>query len=229
MIKLKDAELISLLPPCIKNNADVQAISYAYRMAMKNIFQYSRWVMLYANIDEIPDRILDLLALETRAQYYEESMKTEVKRDIIRKTIAWYVMGGTVYAVEEMARTVFGEGNVVEWYQFGGVPGEFYIETSEEFSPDIVRRFNEIIDKVKNKRAKLTKVEVKRRSRQNTYLAAHSRGYFHVVLHDDGLNKVWIRQSVAMHSRRTGRIAISDRKMREENERNGGKICLAMP
>lgn len=219
MIKLKDAELISLLPPCIKNNADVQAISYAYRMAMKNIFQYSRWVMLYANIDEIPDRILDLLALEIRAQYYEESMKTEVKRDIIRKTIAWYVMGGTVYAVEEMTRTVFGEGNVVEWYQFGGAPGEFYIETSEEFSPDTVRRFNEVIDKVKNKRSRLKKVVVNRKNRQNLYLVAHSRRHCHVVLHDNGLNNVWIRQAMAVHNRRIGEIIVTDVGITE----NGGE------
>lgn len=223
MIKLKDAELISILPPYIKSSADVQSISYAYRMAMQNIFRYSRWTMLYANISELPDAILDLLALEVRAQYYEESMETEVKRDIIRKSIAWYIMGGTVYAVEEMVRAVFGEGRVVEWYQFGGNPGEFYIETNEEFSPDIVRRFNEIIDKVKNKRSKLTKVVVKRKNQQNIYLAAYSRKYSHVVLHDNGLNNVWIRQAVAIHNRKTGVIVVTDVGIHEEMTESGGK------
>ena len=222
MIKLKDAELISVLPSCIKSNVDVQAISYAYRMAMQNLFRYSRWTMLYANIDELPDNILDLLALEIRAQYYEESMETKTKRDIIRGALVWYVTGGTVYAVEEMTQTVFGEGNVVEWYEFGGKPGEFYIETNEEFSPDVIRRFNEIIDKVKNKRSKLTKVVVKRKSQQNIYLAVHSRGYAHVVLYDNGLNNVWIRQSVTRHNRKIGAIVVTEGVL-EETMENGGK------
>lgn len=219
MIKLRDAELISVLPPYFKDNVDVQAISYAYRMATKNIFQYAKWIMLYGNVEELPDVILDLLALEIRAPYYEEALRTEIKRDIIRKAFSWYVMGGTVYAVEEMARTVFGEGKVVEWYQFGGAPGEFYIETNEEFSPDTVRRFNEVIDKVKNKRSRLKKVVVNRKNRQNLYLVAHSRRHCHVVLHDNGLNNLWIRQAMAVHNRRIGEIIVTDVGITE----NGGE------
>lgn len=91
MIRLQDAELISVLPYYIKSDTDVQAISYAFKMAMQNAFRYSRWIMLYANVDELPHDILDLLALELRAQYYEESMDIEIKRNFIYPDNSGYI------------------------------------------------------------------------------------------------------------------------------------------
>lgn len=210
MIRLQDAELISVLPYYIKSDTDVQAISYAFKMAMQNAFRYSRWIMLYANVDELPHDILDLLALELRAQYYEESMDIEIKRNIIKKSISWYVTGGTVAAIEEMVQAVFGEGNVVEWYQFGGTPGTFYIETNEELSPDIVIRFNEIIDKVKNKRSQLEKVVVKRKNPSFLYLAAYSRCNPHVIIRDNGLNNVRHFLRISVHSRSIRYVVVKD-------------------
>ena len=40
MIKLQEAELTSVLPAYIKENTDVQAISYAFQMGMRKFSQY---------------------------------------------------------------------------------------------------------------------------------------------------------------------------------------------
>lgn len=209
MIKLQEAELVSVLPHYIKKDVDVQAISYAYRTAMGKMFLFARKSMLYANIDELPDDVLDLLALELRAQYYEESMDIKTKQNIIKNAILWYVTGGTVAATEQMVQIVFGKGKVVEWYQFDGIPGTFYIETNEELSPDIVSRFNEIVDKVKNKRSRLIKVVVMRENWQRLYLTSYSRTSPHVVIKDSGLNNVWQRMKICVHSRKIGHAILS--------------------
>lgn len=163
MIRLSEAELTSVLPNYIKSDVDVQAISYAYRLGMQKLLSYSVLSELYGNIDKLPDAILDLLALELRSQYYDESMAVEIKRNIIRNSLAWYAKGGTVSAVQEMVQTVFGEGRVVEWFDFGGDPGTFHVETDSELSPDGLSKFQKVIEQVKNSRSHLTNVRIKRK------------------------------------------------------------------
>lgn len=102
MIKLQEAELTSVLPAYIKENTDVQAISYAFQMGMRKFSQYVASSALYGNIDTLPEFLLDLLSIETRCQYYEESLPIEIKREMIRNSLAWYFKSGTVSAVEEL-------------------------------------------------------------------------------------------------------------------------------
>ena len=64
MIKYKDGEMISVLPPILSSEPDIAAISYAYKMAMSKIIDLSVTVSLYANIDQMDEDILDLMALE---------------------------------------------------------------------------------------------------------------------------------------------------------------------
>lgn len=163
MIKFKEAELTSVLPYYIKNDVDVEAISYAYKMGMQKLLSFSLLSELYGNIDNLPDSILDLLALELRSQYYDESMDTTIKRNIIRNSLAWYAKGGTVSAVQEMVQTVFGEGKVQEWFEFGGEPGTFFVETDSELSPDGLNKFQEVIEQVKNSRSHLINVMITRK------------------------------------------------------------------
>ncbi|MEG7531674.1 MAG: phage tail protein I [Hungatella sp.] len=190
MIRLHEAELTSVLPPYIKEDPDIQAISYSFKMAFVKLLQYARMASLYADIDILPENILDLLGLELQSQYYDETMGVDVKRGIIKHSLAWYTRGGTVSAVNEMVQTVFGEGRTVEWYEFGGVPGTFYIDTNTELSKDTVKQFNDIIDKVKNKRSHLINVRVNRKIQEDIYIASHNRKTPHAIIKDSGLNNV---------------------------------------
>lgn len=182
MIKLSDAELISLLPSFFKENTDMQALSYAIKKGMEKMLAYSALSALYANIDGLPNEIIDLLALEFKSQYYDESMDIDIKRDIIKNSIAWYAKGGSVSAVDEMIQTVLGEGEVVEWFKYNGKPGTFYIKTSTELSPDAIKRFNEIINKVKNIRSHLTSVEINREIKNTCYAAVFNCCIPHIIV-----------------------------------------------
>ncbi|MGL5435985.1 MAG: phage tail protein [Lachnospiraceae bacterium] len=183
MIKLTDAELASVWPVYMKQNADAMAISYAFQQGMTKMLAFARKSSLYSNIDELPEELLDLLALELKSQYYDESMDIGIKRNIIKNSLAWYAKGGTVAAANEMIQTVFGSGKVVEWPEFDGEPGTFSIDTKGELSPDVISLFNNILDKVKNKSATLVNVKISREIEQSLYLGVHARRIPHVVIH----------------------------------------------
>lgn len=212
MIKLRDAGLISVLPPSIKEDSDVQAVSYAFQMGMQKMLDLANLSSVLANIDELPEKILDLLAIEMRSQYYDESMDIEIKRNIIKNSLAWYAKGGTVSAVDEMIQTVFGEGEVVEWFDFNGEPGTFYIETNAELSPDTISQFNEIIDNVKNMKSQLIDVRVNRKIPQQLYIKTCSRNIPHIIVKDNGLNNVRHTVYTTVKTVKMGHIIIKERE-----------------
>ena len=187
MIKLVDAEPASLWPAYIRENPDAMAFSYALQMGVGKMLSFARLSSLIVNIDDLPEDILDLLALELRSQYYDETMDLIVKRVIIKNSLIWHAKGGTVEAVNEMIQTVFGQGRAVEWMEFDGEPGTFHIETGRELSPEVIRQLKEVLDKVKNKSSTMTSVVIKRGIKGNIYLANHTRRTPHVVIREGEL------------------------------------------
>lgn len=163
MIKITDGGPKDLLPPVLKNEPKMQALSYAIERAMRRLLTFSRRTLMYAAIDEQPENILDYMAIESRAQYYDESMDIETKRAIIKNSLAWYLKAGTQESVDDLIRTVFGEGRSVPWYEFedgSGTPGTFDIITGAQMEPMMYERFARIIEKAKNKSSVLRYIAV---------------------------------------------------------------------
>lgn len=177
MIKYSDAELISVLPPYLKNSADVQAVSYAFRMAMSKVIRFSVTTSLYANVDNLDEDLLDLMALELRTQYYDEDMDIQTKRKLIKNTLAWYKKAGTPAAVAELVAVAFGEGKVEEWFEYGGDPYMFRIVTNASLTPEMNALFDQMIKKVKNTRSHLESITIIRTIRQTLYAGVGRTSY----------------------------------------------------
>ena len=153
MIKLFDSGPKDLLPSNLVD-ADEIAISYAIQMAMQKLQTFMKRTRLYGDIDSVPEEILDLMALELRTQYYDETLEIEKKRELIRNTLAWYEKAGTTAAVEQMVATVFSGANVIEWQDMPEdeepEPGTFAVEVIDNDSAgDRYKELRQIIKNVK--------------------------------------------------------------------------------
>ena len=165
MIKLQEGELLDLLPSSLKNDTGMICLSYALKMAMKRLLAYERSAMTQNFVDSLPEKILDVLAVELRSPYYLDSMEISVKREIIKNTLIWHTKAGTASAVSEMIGIVFGEGSVVEWPDFDEppyTPGTFDIVTNAQMTEDITEFFMAVIERVKNERSHVRRVLIHR-------------------------------------------------------------------
>ena len=163
MTNFEESEISQILPVSLKYLPEVKAISYAIGNAMGKLIQYSHLASVYAAIDILPEDILDLLATELRTQYYDSNMDIERKRDIIKKTLLWHDRAGTPSAVKELVEVIFGEGQITEWFEYGGNPYRFKIKTNALLTPNMSEEFSVIIRKVKNTRSHLEAIEIERR------------------------------------------------------------------
>lgn len=170
MIKLKDAQIAQILPDIFSQEPEVQALSFAINNAARRLLSYCENISVYAVIDTEPDDVLDMLAVELNTQYYDASLPIERKRELIKNTLVWYMTSGTPSAVEELIATTFGEGEVVEWFEYGDLPYWFKIITNAQLTPDIMDRFAAIINRVKNVRSHLRTIEAQRTVEQPEYI-----------------------------------------------------------
>lgn len=156
MVDIKNSSITDILPENFKYDPKVMALGYALGKAVKRVCDYADKTSLFASIDTLPEDIIDILAIELRTQYYDESMPLEQKRELVKNTMPWYNRAGTTGAVQEMVNTVFGTGRVLEWYDTDDAPGTFKISTPRTINPDLVALFNSVVDNVKNVRSHLS-------------------------------------------------------------------------
>lgn len=175
MINLKDGELADVSP--FKGDPKNDAFSYAIKKMMQFILEKADGTRTYSIIQNLPDDILDMLAVELRTMYYEETMDISVKRNIIQNTLSWYAKAGTPAAVEELISVVFGSGKIVEWFDFTEppyTPGTFDIITNAPMERGIIDTLSAIIDKVKNARSQIRRVVINRDLHQGASIAMRS-------------------------------------------------------
>ena len=125
MISLYDSEIKEILPDVLSTQPEVRAISYAINMALRRLLTYCKSTGVYSSIDELGEEVLDLLAIEFDALYYDMSLPLANKRKIIKDTLPQYLRSGTVGAVEDLITTIFGGGEIEEWFDYEGTPGHF--------------------------------------------------------------------------------------------------------
>jgi phage tail P2-like protein len=154
MIKtLENFEIRDLLPESLKKDPEILAMADALTPIFQQIYQLTSRVKFY---DGIPDELLDFIAYEENVDFYDINMTVEQKRALIERAQLVHRLKGTPAAIEEVAAIFFKNAKVREWFEYGGNPFFFKIETDETFKneSEIARLFR-LIEKTKNKRSRL--------------------------------------------------------------------------
>ena len=188
MIKFTEGGLIDIWP---EKDPEVEALSYALQQQFIILKKYADQMQCFSNVEELNETVLDYLAIELQAMYYEQSMSLDKRREIIKNTMKWHIYAGTPAAVSEMVNVIFGTGRVVEWFDFENpeerIPGTFDIVTDAGFSKDLIEQFNKTIKKVKNARSHLRKVNIERKNDATVFIAGKSVLHANIRIHDNGI------------------------------------------
>lgn len=161
MIKLEDSNIYDIIPNNLKNNS-VKAIGYAISNQIKKLMKYANSTVVLANIDGVKnEKLLDLLAIEMKVPYYNEKFHAETKKEVIKKAILLQSKAGTDYAIESLMKSILGSGKIVPWYEYGGEPGYFKVESENQGANiNAQKEVLTIINDVKKKSAWLDAVEM---------------------------------------------------------------------
>lgn len=187
MINIRDGTTLDLIPEALRKEPEIQAASFALHETAKMLLDKVDRSMVYAGIDILPEEIIDLLAEEFRAQYYDGSMSMQKKRESVKKAMQWYKKAGTLSAVDELVEFMYGDHKVHEWFQYDGQPYTFRVEImglNVQTTEKGMENFLSALQKVKNTRSLLEMLIFHRRIDQQVYSGAAAASYSRQVIVD---------------------------------------------
>lgn len=188
MISLYDGEIIDLLPEPFKSDPDVIAISYAIKQAAGAMLENAKKLLLYSDIDHMPEYILDYMATETNLAYYDESFDISTKRKLVKDAYISRMMAGTRAATEDIIKTIFGGGEIVEWYEEQenpGEPGTFDVKTEARMTDKLYEQLAQAISRTKNCSSHMRYVSIMRKLHSELKEAAGTTEHVTQTLSND--------------------------------------------
>ena len=153
--EFKTLSLLDILPESIRGDPQIEAAASALDAELQAVTEDIKENLLISRIDELPEKVLDLLAWQWHVDFYRPlGMDIDTKRRLIRESIAWHRIKGTPAAVEKVLAAAFVESWVEEWYEYGGSPGYFRVTISDVITdPEEQANILAAINSAKNERS----------------------------------------------------------------------------
>lgn len=161
MTDLYDAALVETIPRILSNKSQVKALSAAWRGMMRIILDLESKTDIYTDDNALTNEVCDLLGGEWRIPQYNENYSLEVKRTLVKDALTLFSNAGTRAAVRRIVETIFGNADISEWFEYGGEPGYFMVETDNpNVGNDELQQFKQVAESVKRKAAWLDRVSL---------------------------------------------------------------------
>lgn len=158
MTKIQNASLYEILPFNIKSdNIEVEALSYTIQQSISMLCKFSDSVRIMAVIDDMPEKVIDNLAVELNLPCYHSESNLNVKRALVKDAFIWHTIAGTVSAIRRYFSTIAQDTDIQEWFDYGGDPYHFRIivtvPENQEVTESILMDMAQQIGKLKNARS----------------------------------------------------------------------------
>ena len=173
MKDLKNFNLIDFQNFYMQNDRTAKRICKALNTIYLEVARGTFLAAFYWRLDELEDEILDEIAWELDVDFYSNSLPKKSKVELIRKSNFIKQLKGTTGAVETFLASLFGRSKVNEWFDYSGEPYHFIVDIWNQNDVfDLLDVFFASIDKVKNVRSFLEKVNIIEENNQKIYIAA---------------------------------------------------------
>lgn len=167
---IKNLRLIDLLPENLKYDPDIKAAANVIDLGFLTLVDEVNNIIIIPRVDDVSEELLDHLAYFFHVDFYDIKMDVETKRKLVKESVYIHQIKGTPLAVETLIQTLFDEGEVSEWFEYGDTPYRFRVITSNEtVTTSRAGEFIRALGTVKNARSVLDKVILLQRERMELY------------------------------------------------------------
>jgi len=161
MTDLSSVSLLDLLPSSLREDAAVHAAAQAIDTQLQAVTAEIARICYVNRLDSLSSEETDELAWQYHVDFYDPTLPLDQRRQLIKSSFGWHRRKGTPAAVEELINTIFGSGQVLEWFEYGGQPGYFKVTTSDpSANSSKAAEFIAAINSVKNARSWLEAIEI---------------------------------------------------------------------
>lgn len=153
---LTTLNLLDLQSSYMQNDPVTIALCKVLNPYYEKLSEDLKLCFIYSRIDELDDFVLDELAWQFSADWYETTLDINKKRSLIKNALKYHKKKGTPQALIDVITTIFGRTKLEEWFEYGGNPYFFRLKidiTEQGASKENLTRLDELINKYKNTRS----------------------------------------------------------------------------
>lgn len=198
MTELENLKLSDIMPPNLLKAPFVKAMCDALDVQLNKLVENNKKLSIYANIDNLPEEIINFLAWQFHVDFFDESWTLKQKRDAVKNSIKWHRYKGSIGVLEDYISTIFGNARVIEWFDYDGEPYHFKIDmiTGEIPSIEALNKILKAIYTIKNTRSWCDGLGFLRAIDNKIYIGLHQSQFkqYHVKL--DQLNNTSLKSTI---------------------------------
>lgn len=186
--EITEVDFIRSLPPPLKDDGKMLVLAKVIAEELQNTIRMSKANVIYARINELPEKMLDILAYDLHVDWYDDRYTLEEKRRIIKESVKVHRYKGTKYAVETAVSGLYPDSLVSEWFEYGGEAYGFRVYINIGIGEVVtVRKQEDLAQKIecyKNLRSHLDAIIFAKRSELGkVYLKRQTKSGMHVTTH----------------------------------------------
>ena len=88
MTNIYESDLLNILPPNLRENSDVIASCKAIDGEFQLLASHIKNSIIFADIDNVSEKLLDYLAVELNTDFYENTLPVDAKRNLALDFVA---------------------------------------------------------------------------------------------------------------------------------------------
>ncbi len=131
VITIQDIYSLSLndiTPPNIASDEQISSLITALDPELQELSRASLEPLILSRIDELPENIIDLLAWQLHADFYDLAGTLKMKREAVKGSILWHMHKGTEWAIHEALRMIDISAEFVHWHDDDSEPYTFKLK-----------------------------------------------------------------------------------------------------
>lgn len=155
--------LLRTLPEVLRNDEGAYALASAIADVLSTRPGEIEGLMIYSRIGQLPENLLDMLAVDFKVDWWSPDYSLAVKRATLKDSWRVHRKLGTKYALEQAISDIYPQTVVQEWWEYGGEPYCFRImigNFDEVADPEKLLKIRRAISQVKRLSAHLDGIDI---------------------------------------------------------------------
>ena len=135
--------ILATLPAALQNDESVVALAKAFADVLSQRPAEIDRILLYPAIDQMDERLLDILAYDFKVDWWDANYTIEEKRQTLKDSWRVHKVLGTKAAVRMAISAIYPNTKVLEWFEYGGQPYHFQLDiniSDDSIDSDRMRR-----------------------------------------------------------------------------------------
>ncbi|MDO5574444.1 MAG: phage tail protein I [bacterium] len=161
---INESNFIELIPGFMKEDEAAIGLANGVDSITDEIADKIKLLSVWNQIDSMNTEQLDELAWELHISWYDKTANLDVKRQIVKDSDQVHAKLGTSWAAEQVIKTFFGSGEIIDWYNYAdgsGEPFHFKVRTTNRrIKNEKAEEFLRMLEILKRKSAHMDTIEL---------------------------------------------------------------------